>query len=56
MKVPDRVAIGLLFGILSRVLCGQFSKLGSPFMVLFVRVPYYIRDVRGNPNLENKPL
>ena len=26
-----------------------------PFTVLFVRVPYYIGDLKGDPNLENYP-
>ena len=34
----------------------QFSKIGSPFRVLFRRVPYYIGDLNKKPNLENYPF
>ena len=28
---------------------------GAPFRVLFIRVPYYIGDLKRDPNLENCP-
>ena len=34
---------------------GQFSKFGSPFRVLFVKVPYYIGVPKRDPTLENYP-
>ena len=33
----------------------QFSKLGFPFGVLFIRVPYYFGDLERDPNLESYP-
>ena len=39
---------------------GHGSHIGSsltkvPFGVPFIRVPYYIGDVKGDPDLENYP-
>ena len=28
----------------------------GPFQILCIRVPYYIGDLNGDPNLENYPL
>ena len=34
---------------------GSSLKLGSQFRVLFIRVPYYIGDMKRDPNSENYP-
>ena len=39
----------------SCIVYGWFSKLGSLLGVLFARVPYYIGDLKRDPNLENYP-
>ena len=39
----------------SRGVFRQFSKLGSLWGPFFMRVPYYIWDLKGDPNLENYP-
>ena len=35
---------------------GSFLNFGSLLGVLFIRVPYYIGDLKGDPTLENYPL
>ena len=38
------------------IIWGLFQiRVPVPFRVLFIRVPYYIGDLKGDPSLENYP-
>ena len=37
------------------VVCGYFFPVRVPFRVLCTRVPYYIGDLKRDPDLENYP-
>ena len=44
----------ILKGLGKALYIGQFSKkIRVPFGVLFIRVPYYVGDLKRDPGLEN---
>ena len=58
-SLRDRQRLNSVFecstGILNVDVCGELSKVGSPFRIHFVRVPYCIGDLKRDPKLENYP-